>query len=273
MYRYIELLVKTNLIKENDKNYFIDSCSFESKKNSNGEVNIFISFTKLIPPKIFFNLLDKIKYLDSSLNVNINTSYLTLDFSILMDYLIYFSETIFKDDQIILLNIFNRKKGNCENGILNIFFLNKNEEFLLNKNKKHLLRFLIELALIDISEMNFILDVNQKELELFRIEQEKSNIRDINNIHKKQKEVKETNHTAKRNQVGGEKEDISSLILEQGVAIITGEVFKLETIPTKNNLKIFKYFITDYTDSILVKAFPKDKTLPLSFLETIKVGM
>lgn len=273
MNRYLNLLVKMNLIKEREKQIVSETCNFNSKKNLKGNIEIELDFIKLLPPNIFFNLVDKIKYLDSSLNINICTKNIILDFTSLIDYFIYFFENIFKQDQIILLNVLNRKKGIYENKKLIIYFLNKNEEFILNKNKKQLLNFLNKSSLIEIYEIYFLLDEDQRNLEIFRIEQEKLNIKNANIIFKKNKEISKNNVAYKSQIIKGEKENISSLILEQSNAIVVAEIFKIEFIPTKNNLKIFKFFVTDYTDSILIKVFPKEKTLPLSFLETIKVGM
>lgn len=272
MNRYLNLLVKMNLIKERDKEMVSDSCNFNSKKNSEENIEIELNLTKLLPPNTFFNLVDKMKYLDSSLNINISTKNIILSFPILMEYFIYFSKNIFKTDQIILLNIFNRKKGSLENKKITIYFLNKNEEFILNKNKKHLSNFLCKSLLIEICDINFLLDEDQRNLEIFRIEQEKLNIKNVSDISTKNKDISKKNIKYKSKVIRGDKENISSLILEQGNAIIVGEIFKIENIPAKNNLKIFKFFVTDYTDSILIKAFPKEKTLPLSFLESIKIG-
>ncbi|NEZ46083.1 PolC-type DNA polymerase III [Clostridium niameyense] len=65
---------------------------------------------------------------------------------------------------------------------------------------------------------------------------------------------------------------MSSLSESSGVVVVCGDVFKKEVIETKTGRKIVTFFITDYTNSMIVKFFPRPKDAD-RIIEEIKEGI
>lgn len=57
-----------------------------------------------------------------------------------------------------------------------------------------------------------------------------------------------------------------------GIVVVCGDVFKKEVIETKTGRKIVTFFITDYTNSMTVKLFPRPRDAD-RIIEEIKEGI
>ncbi len=57
-----------------------------------------------------------------------------------------------------------------------------------------------------------------------------------------------------------------------GIVVVCGDIFKKEVIETKTGRKIVTFFITDYTNSMTVKLFPRPKDAD-RIIEEIKEGI
>lgn len=72
--------------------------------------------------------------------------------------------------------------------------------------------------------------------------------------------------------IQGDTIDISSIDMGSGIVSISGDVFKTDIFETKTGRIILTFFITDYTSSIAVKCFLRDKDKE-HVLENVKKGL
>lgn len=84
-------------------------------------------------------------------------------------------------------------------------------------------------------------------------------------------EPKNENTILGRN-IQGDTIDISSIDMGSGIVTISGDVFKTDIFETKTGRIILTFFITDYTSSIAVKCFLRDKDKE-HVLENVKKGL
>ncbi|WP_412032170.1 PolC-type DNA polymerase III [Malacoplasma muris] len=274
MDKVLNFLEKINLVDNKDFELYKECSDIKITKSKNGDITLEIIFVKPISPKIYLNLLENIKSLDNSLNFIIKNRFVEFDSENVVDYLLYYLKNNSLDDKVILTNIIKRKTLNIKNHILYFTYLNQNELFILKKNVNKLKSFL-DICDFDIDDIDFELDVKTKDIQNYKKEQENTTANIIskfkNNIGNKSntKFYKEYKNI---NKIDGNVTNIFDLIPEQSVAIIEGEIFKIESINTRNNFLIYKIYITDYTDSIIVKGFPKEKGLSKEILNSLKEG-
>ncbi|MDE7088479.1 MAG: PHP domain-containing protein, partial [Malacoplasma sp.] len=88
---------------------------------------------------------------------------------------------------------------------------------------------------------------------------------------KKEKQSDSTFQYKFKKNISGETTKLSDLFFEMKTANVEGEIFKIESILTKNGFQIFKFYITDYTDSVLLKAL-FGKKINQEVLDKLKVG-
>lgn len=84
-------------------------------------------------------------------------------------------------------------------------------------------------------------------------------------------ELKNENTILGRN-IQGDSIDICKIDMGSGIVTIIGDVFKTEIFETKTGRIILTFFITDYTSSIAVKCFLRDKDKD-TVLENVKKGL
>ena len=84
-------------------------------------------------------------------------------------------------------------------------------------------------------------------------------------------EPKNENTILGRN-IQGDTIDISSIDMGSGIVTLSGDVFKTDIFETKTGRIILTFFITDYTSSIAVKCFLRDKDKE-HVLENVKKGL
>lgn len=276
MKRYFDFFSKINLFTKNELDALLEHCSFLSKRNDN-LIEIIIEIKKLPSPKIYFSILDKLHKTDESIVLKLSTEKLNLSIDSLNDYLIFSTSISSFYEKNIMFNIFKRKNIQLENNKLIIYFLNKNEEFVLQKNYSEILNF-FSLGGFNIFEIEFLLDEKQKEVEQYKYAKEEESIKAVLNQQKIAKENiiknKKIFNSSNYNYgiAKGQVEKIIDLVEEQGTAIVQGEVFSIDIILTRTGMKIFKFFISDDTDSLLIKIFPREKTMPINVVENIKIG-
>ncbi|MGL5477920.1 MAG: PolC-type DNA polymerase III [Clostridium sp.] len=95
--------------------------------------------------------------------------------------------------------------------------------------------------------------------------------RENNGFNKYKKEPKGENTILGRN-ISQEAITIDEIDETSGYVAIIGEVFKTETIETRTGKTILTFYITDYTSSITVKCFLKEKDKE-EVLENVKKGL
>ena len=86
------------------------------------------------------------------------------------------------------------------------------------------------------------------------------------------KEEPKDENTILGRSIQGETIDISSIDMGSGIVSISGDVFKTDIFETKTGRIILTFFITDYTSSIAVKCFLRDKDKE-HVLENVKKGL
>lgn len=262
------------VINKNDWNDFSEATQTTFKRSKEGKIKTYLKFKKVLKPSLYFKIMDKIKSIDKSINFDLVYDFLDIQASDLFDYAIYCFENNKYDDQYLILNILKRKSGKLEEQNFTIHFLNQNEEYVLEKNKKYFSNF-FSLVNFPIKEIQFQLDSSKQDLIFYKQEQKKKNM-----LAQKEFESKQNPQTdgyknvemKQKNYLKGEIIKIKDLIPEMQVAMIEGEIFKIDLLKTRNGFTIYKFFVSDFTDSIVVKVFPKEKGITKEFLENIKVG-
>jgi len=132
-------------------------------------------------------------------------------------------------------------------------------------------------------DMNIRLDdtrITDNDLEFIekREDEEKKICIDILNDNGNSSKLnKKTEVTTTENYILGKKIDeepvkIKNVSIDSNSAVIAGEVFELEVKELKGNRKIATFNLTDYTDSITVKAFLNDKQID-DFTSNVRNGV
>lgn len=261
-----------DVINKHDWNHFNNATETIFKRTKDGKLKVILNFKKFLLPKLYFKVIEKVKNIDQTVSFNIVYDFSDLEKDHLFEYAIYFWENNIFDDKSIILNILKRKSGVFENNIFTIHYLNQNEEYILEKNKELFTNFFSSVG-FNIESLLFNLDSSMQDLIFYKKEQENKNLL----IHKQKNENSDASNfknieVKHKNYLKGDIIKISNLIPEMQTAIIEGEVFKLDAIKTRNGFVIYKFYISDFTDSIIVKAFPKEKGITREYLEHIKLG-
>lgn len=273
MSKFKTLFNKLNIISESEFDQIADSCDFEINKEGDS-LKIDVVFNELISPEIFFKFNNKKNKISNDLIINFNFDNMIFSYDNVHEYLVYYCQNSI-DINLTVRNLIMRKSGKIDNDTLYLYYLRHVERDELNNKIENIKIFLLT-AGIKFSEIKLVLDEKNKEIELFKNNKLSESIERMRNgsFNKvKANQIIENNSKA-RKPITGTVEKIGDLIPEQGEAIVQGKVFKTELLSVKNSKNIFKFYITDYTDSILIKSFPSEKNnQTFSFLSSIKEGM
>ncbi|MGL4617116.1 MAG: PolC-type DNA polymerase III, partial [Mycoplasmoidaceae bacterium] len=263
--KFLHFFKKSNILSEDEFNSIKDNCVF-SISNINGIITIEIEVDSLLNPKLFFKILDKKNiHSNNELQIILNVKNIIYSADEVFEYIKYYVNK-HTNNNLLLKNILTRKKCEIENSNLVIFYLNLNEREILNNEKNSLLSFFLNVG-IHFNEIIFVMDEKNKEIELYKTKK----FEKISYIDKK-KLVNENIKTRRIN-INGNINTIASLVPEQMNAIVQGEVFKIDSIQIPNNKSIHKFFITDFTDSILIKSFINENVvLDQNTFNSIKIG-
>lgn len=268
--KIFSFLSKLNLIDSDNWNEFYNSISIDFLRTKNKKINISICLKNLIDPSIFFGFLEKTKTIDDSIIFNFS-----FDFDIdkineikLFDYLIYYVSNNLFEEKTLILSILKRKRGKIENNSFFIFYLNQNEKFILSKQISCFEKFFQSNGLSQL-KIDLLIDEKEKEVQLH-----KKNIHEnILNLAQKENKSNENQIKIKSSKnIVGSVVKIHDLFLEMQTATIEGEIFNIDKVVTKNGFTIYKFYITDFTDSIVIKIMPK-KNLTLESISSLKNGM
>ncbi|MGL5640189.1 MAG: PolC-type DNA polymerase III [Mycoplasmoidaceae bacterium] len=263
--KFLHFFTKSNILSKDEFDSIKDNCVF-SISNIDEIITIEIEVDSLLEPKLFFKILDKKNtHSNNELKIILNVKNTIYSADEVFEYIKYYVNKYLNNNSIIK-NILTRKKCEIENSNLIIFYLNLNERETLNNEKNSLLSFFNTVG-IHFNEIIFVMDEKNKEIELYKTKKfETKNYSDKKNF------VKENVKTRKINVVGNVN-TIASLVPEQMNAIVYGEVFKIDSIKLPNNKSIYKFFITDYSDSILIKSFINEGIgLDTNTFNSIKIG-
>ena len=258
-----------NLVKETEWENFYNSTKILIKKNKDKKIVIKINFIKMLAPDFLFSFLKRIKIIDDSIIFGISYDIDPTQIDVVFDYLMYFSEQNFKEENGFLHSILIRKRGSIENNVLTIFYMNPNEQHILQKRIKMFENFLNDYGWKNI-QINLSIDENVQELNLIK----KSHENRLNEISRKLKENKLDKNVNKykfTKSIVGDVVRIKDLMVEMEKAIIEGEIFKIDVINTKKGMDIYKIYVTDYTDSIVMKMIARDAK-DKEFVQTLKKG-
>lgn len=273
MDRVLNFLEKINLVSSNDFELFKTHADMKLLKTKDGTLKISIIFIKPIPANLYFNFLENIKNLDNSIIFDIKNRFIEFDANNVSEYLLYYIENNSFDNKVILSNVIKRKTSTIDdNHVLFLSYLNQNELFIL-RNEKNKFKHFLDICDFDIDEIDFKLDVKTKDIQNYKKEIENNT---MSMAHQKSSTIQNNKFYKKEfknyNVVSGEPIKIFDLIPEQQVAVIQGEIFKIESISTRNDFLIYKIYLTDYTDSIILKGFPREKGITKEFLSSLKAG-
>lgn len=268
-----EFLTKTNFFTNDEYENYSKLIDFNIQilKEKN-KVLIILKLNKILPIDVYEEILNKFNSnFANSFEYYFDASITIYDEEILKDYINYFLaknnfnsvivENLFKRDNVIL----NDEK------LISIYYFTKMELEELNKIKNSLSLFLKSVGFY-FSDIDFILDNNRQSIDLYK----EKIINDIQTqIHSAS-----TNYELKKIQQKNDIErkkitKINDLTVEQKIAIIEGEIFSIDSLKLKNNNTMYKFGISDNTNSINIRCFcgiNKRQILPLSYLKEFKLN-
>lgn len=278
--KIFSFLVKLNLVDDDNWNkYFSKYCDFKFSRNKiTGLINIKILINQILPPDILFGFIENLELVDKTVSFNIEYNYQNFLMDDVIKYLIFFTRKFLnnktnKKDCENLINIleYNLKinKPIIENNTICINYLEKKQFDCINKYLEKLNFFIKQhgfnnyelICMEDKKILNTIIEhkknINEKIKEKTTIKQPQSTDSSLSYKFKKN--------------ISGEITKLSDLFVEMKMANVEGEIFKIETILTKNGFQIFKFYITDYTDSILLKVL-FGKKVNQAVLDKLKIG-
>ncbi|MGL4647658.1 MAG: PolC-type DNA polymerase III [Mycoplasmoidaceae bacterium] len=262
--KFLQFFTKSKILDEREFDIIKDNCEF-TIANVNNKISIGIEITSLIDPTVFFKLYQRTtrnskKDVEIILNVD-NVIFNAIDVQEYLDF--YNNKHV---ENLLLKNILKRKKCEIKENDLYIYYLNLTEREILFNEKENFKRY-FNIFGINFNDIIFVLDETYKEIELFR-----SRKLDTKKILAEKQEA-EKKPEKRKMPISGSIEPITNLVPEQMNAIIQGEVFKISNVQLQNNRTIYKFFITDYTDSIIIKAFPNERVgLSNQLLNSIEKG-
>lgn len=272
MTKILDFFNTVGLVEKTNYKLFQENTKIIIKKIDDNFLKFIVTFIKPIDAWIYFDFLEKIKFLDESIKFEIKNDFDGIDNKILQSYLIYFLNNNALENKVFIESIIKRQELIFDNNTLIISYLNENELYLLTNTKNKLLSFLTSCE-FPIDDIEFKLDTKTHEIKNFKKHHYENAINIINKKSQTTVENKMHNKEFKFLNISESKSTkIIDLIPEQQTAIIEGEIFKIDLITTKTNSIIYKIYVTDYSDSIIIKAFPKEKGLTTEILESLKVG-
>lgn len=258
---------KLNLLDESEWKDFYNSCNISFIRTKEKNIVVNLEFKRILNPYILFNFISRTKVLDESISFKYIYNYETIEICALFDFLIYFIDKNAIENKEFVNSIFIRKRGSYENNTLTFFYMNQNEKHILSKNLNLFKQFLVNYGFENLN-INLTVDEKEKEIQLMKKNLEEKAFQSIANNQKKEepKQVFRSN----KNITGGPTK-IKDLFFEMQTAIIEAEIFNVETIVTKNGFTIYKFYVTDYTDSLVMKIMPR-KNITKDMIETLKKG-
>lgn len=259
---------KLNLVDESEWKEFYSCCELSFIRNKEKNIEVNLEFKKILNPYILFSFIDRTKILDKSIIFKYIYKYENISINTIFDFLIYFVDKNNLENKEFINSILIRKRGKFENNNLDLFYMNQNEKYILSKNKKTFEQFLNNYGFKNI-EINLSVDEKEKEVQLLKKNLEEKAYESIQK-NSVRKDDNKPIFKANKSIVGGVTK-IKDLILEMQTAIIEAEIFNAETIVTKNGFTIYKFLVTDYSDSITMKIVPK-KHLTKEMIEHLKKG-
>lgn len=260
------------VLSDEEWNELYSSFVISFKRNKENIIIAKIQFNKIISPNILFNFLNKLKTVDNSIQFDISYNFETVSIDILFDYLLHFCLNNPLENKEMLFSIIQRKRGIYENSLLTLLYMNQNENKILSKAKESFKNFFNSIGFKNI-DITLMFDEKEKEIQLMKKNIEEKAFLDIQKsvAVKKEDKSSEIKYKFNKNIVGGITK-INDLFIEMQTANIEGEIFKIDVIVTRNGFTIYKFYITDYTSSIVVKIMPK-KNMSNDFIKSLKVGI
>lgn len=279
-------LSKLNLVSlENWKNHFESNCDFTITRNKqNNSINIKISFNKVLPANILIPFIDSLNLVDDTVLFNLAFNYDTYNQDDILNYLTYFvnnnieqkkKESNEKKELLYILKYNSGiKKAIISDNAIFLHYLEKDQEKSIKKYLEHFRKFLNDHGFTK-HHLSYILD--EKTIDI--ISDHKNQIQE--KIKSELTEVKKSSNAKKtdssftykfRKSVTGDVIKLSDLFFEMKTATIEGEIFKVDKVVTKTGYEIYKYFVTDYSDSIVIKAL-FGKKINKDVLSELKEGV
>ncbi len=252
-----DLLVKINLEKEYQE-YLKDAKLKKVMVNTADDSWSFIIQNKeLLPVEIYDRLLE---LLNSTFD-NIKKSYLlieaeNIDYNFINDYFKYIIKKLEKQSK--MLSIFEDSEVLIGDNKLTVEVLNKVEFNKLNKYKKEIETMFYY---VGFKNINLEIVINKEKSEEIKNEIKNEITKDLTKDLGKVKEKEEDNGLIYGKNIKGKiVNNIKDLVTEGNNVVIEGHIFGIDFFEsTKNNTKIVTLKVTDYTDSIYVKIFPKEE--------------
>jgi len=180
---------------------------------------------------------------------------------------------------VVLNNLLKRKSIEVsDNGIILFNYFNSVELDAL-KSIENSLKYFLENAGFYVQEIDYQLDNDRQQLELYKQKQRDEIMNHLPAVasEDKFKKIKEDNEIKSK-----KISKIIDLNVEERTAVVIGQIFDLGVNETKNKYKIYKFTITDHSDSITLKAFANSNqskkfnghscNLPESYLNSFKIG-
>lgn len=277
--KYFKLLTTLKLIDEFDYENFVSSLEVKiTRSKSLNKLNLKIYIKNLNNFEFIINLQKKINLItDKSINIFLIFD-LDLNFinNLFNAIIFYFKNHINLNNKKEIIRIIEKRKGffNKETNEFIIYFFNEKEDQILNEFG--LENFEKSLNYFNISNIKISFKLSNIKKEFDVINQKNK----IEFENKKRNLINQTQTNQNLNKFENRKKIIESIIkikeINQShinsICIVQGEIFKIDVIETKNNFKIYKFFITDYSDSILIKYFINKNNDLKNNIDIFKLG-
>lgn len=281
-------LSKLNLVnQQNWTKYFESNFDFKfSRSKQNSTINVKVSINKVLPANVLFSFINSLNLVDNSIQFTLEYNYDTYNQDNILDYLTYWVNNNIEEKtkginykkELLSILKYNREvnKPKFSDNAIFINYLEKAQEDYIKKYldkfrsflndygfNKHHLSFLLDEQTLDIIS-NHKKQINEKA----KIDSVK---KDTNKKDVSKKNDSSFTYKFRKNLIG-DVVKISDLFFEMKSAVIEGEIFKIEKIITKTGYEIYKYYVTDFTDSIVVKAL-FGKRISKEVLSELKEGI
>ncbi|MCF0217606.1 MAG: PolC-type DNA polymerase III [Malacoplasma sp.] len=265
--KIFNFLNELNLVSQQEWNaFFNDSCDFKFvRQKANKKIQVKIIVKKILPPVILYNFVKKTSLVDESVSFNITYDYSQFEANLILDYLIFYLDLelqvknikgeLKKLIQDVLENNKAQNLGIVEDKVIKIYYLSANQKSALQSFKPLWINFLKTFGFAGF-DIDFIYDkkiendLNSQKIEIQNKAQEFSKSQNENN----KSANKDYSYSYKfKKSISGETIKLKDLFFEMKGAIVEGEIFKKEIITTKNGGEIHKFYITDYSDSLVIR--------------------
>ncbi len=272
MTKLVKLLLNFKVINEAHVNAF-DRAHLKqaTMKESKKTLNLVIDLEEPLTIDIFAILMKNRKLQDITFKYEFNILSNEISLDALYDYLIYFQKSI--NEFPMMLSNFERKAFEIRDGMIIFKYFTDVEKKEIKLNERKLLNFLTKKAGFNIVGIDYMVDRSYQEKKI-KEEKIKEDLM-MKIIEQQKRSSSELTKIAKRNEVKAKAIPLSEISASDIRAVIQGEIFKLTCDTTKKGNKIFKFYITDYTNSIMLKVFSSpthvNENMPLGYLESFKI--